>query len=1542
MLLTAYAVGQVSVGSAKAGSVTTGVGTAPVGAAQADFNNRCNATGVVRCSSVSGVGTVGSWNAYPINSAPPLPNVGGTGGFFDSLSASSGTNDGVTSGVPDATVYTVNGGSTKLYQPWNNGGANGGDVTLMPLQDTSVSFYEGSPSGKDYYVQFRKRFDTNMLTVLGGDSTTEGRKDWLATASSRYVSSSTYATMSSCGAFQWVGGDFKLINAPVFYLGCGAQGDYDGNQMNLFPTNDSSVALYQNAIGCTSDKTTTNQRNTITSISRDGSGTTTVVFTSALGAGFIPGASLQIVGTSNPDATVNTYTPFNGIFTIATVNTGTKTVTFAQQGVASSISGGTATGAIMNYNHCFNYQPNQWITFMYHFILGSDYIGNPSSKNYRRDSTVEVYAAYEGNPYQLLVAMPDVDLVLHDQGDVASTNKYNGTPVTPASNWWTSTGLTPSHFGINLLNYWNYRCQQATVTAVQRSSGVVKLTYNLPVVAGGTQGWNMGVGAVCPVIGDKISVTGVCTAAGCSAIDGGSFNTTYTICGTGTTGCSDPTASSLFAVQAGNDVSSTSTSSAGKIEDYRYDLNCNGGNCNQTSWITEFVVSTKFISNPKVCLGASICGGVNNVVTVNNPDPADHLLVTGVNTTTGAVSLSWRCNDATATYKIVRVSGDRYNNDVSQSTGAGWVTATQVGTAGACASQFGTQTFTDSPGNNTTQYSYAVIATNASGDSTRSGAVMNTPGIPSDVTATFVAANNVGLTWIPQQPASQTRFNVQRCTGVAGTGNCGFSDGAAGWANIATGGCSGDLGVGVTSCTDSETLTAGNTYVYRIRALYGSLVTKNNNSQTNSILGRTTYGGNNSASQITVTNTSFAGLPSGLGWFSLGNAGYAGGAYMDTALTTSPSDNTSPVYATTTGSATQCVLDNYDGTSYIFSGLSGSCGRAVRSQSSGVADTNRNFFYIWGGGHHDSADNSMWKVDLTTNPVILRRVKTVTTRDASNNLVFNGNAPQFNDGSACVNAVPMNNTSTSYTISSIVGAAGTCTVTTSTAHAFVTSTGNNLLWRANKSYVKITGTTNFNNSGNAYRVLTVPDNTHFTISCGATATESAGTASMVWSSCVADATTGLGCSPNAIHSTQSPVYWQDPSNHANDQFFKYGGSASCGPGDSTQNDAWTMPLNGGVTESNAWVANHMKTGYVGYTSTGAGFPIECEQDTTTKLVWCADHSGSSLLAYDYTGSALGTANKWYTAGSSWANGSQQSSIIWHNAADTQRFFFAFPGCMQSQIVSASGNGTTVTYTLNGAPDNVGLLYATNTGKWFFYNTGGYDGGPITTFTAATGTNPTVAVTDSRNVGTMTTGFGTWCPASSLSTAIYASDITSYAGSGSLARADWTDDTLNPTNIDQGSVGYNTCAEAFSGGQYISASQAPLQGTKSGTGYFPYSGGISPGVTLYTGSNITNSFQNGDIAIWPNQGNNVYDVTVDQSVAGHPKLVCRRLAFSGNGHGACTSPLNSDAPCNTNHRYDISSTMTTWGTWHRFSYYPQPDVFFLINDANQPARILRIH
>lgn len=1538
-------------------------------AAQADFDARCAAPGVIFCDSLSGLGTPGAWSPYPVN--PNLtPTVGV--GFPIGIGGKSGTNDGVTSTYPDATTFTVNRSSVHLHESWNNGQANGGDLYFQPKPDSSVLYYPGSPSGSEFYVSFRERMSLNAWTLTGGENTAEGQKHWLQTCAPWWIDINNYMICPELSDWQFVGGDFKQLRAPVMYYGASQGGTQDGGQMNIFPVN-SLGTLLQNAIGFTREKSISNQANNVVTDARDGAGNRTVTFSSTLGGGYVAGAWLGINGEPVWDRTVNTNVSGNGQFQIVSVNSGAKQVTVAQLGPAQSISPAGAIGYIIDKSHMWEYPHDEWFTTTYHVIQGLDYINN--SHNYRRRATIELWQAREGRPYQLVTSVTDTDLVLHDSGSSSSAgNRYHGSPVTPASGWWGLEGVNQGADAlIHMLQYWNYRCGLANVLSVSRAAGWAHLHYNTQSPGGITGAWGNGHGDTCPQPGDKVSVSGIAFDA--------SFNGVFTACNVTTTGCTaSPTGGDLYVQQVGlPDVPTTTAgATAGLIEDYAYDTNCNGGHCDVDQWRSEAVISTNLPSQPKACAGAAICGGVSGVVTVTAPDPATNLVVTAVNASTGEVDLQWKCNDPLATYKLFRATADKYVADYNQSTGGGWVTvlaAAPLGAAAACPARYGVQTFADTSALPGQQYSYLVVATSGGGDSTRSNAAMNTPGIPSDVVSTEIGPGNQLVTWSDNPPLVKTGANVQRCDGTAYPGSCPMTTNT-GWVTPGSGTCAAFVAAPATTCTDGDTLTAGHTFVYRVQNVNAAGATLSSGM---TAAGNTTYGGNTAAAQLTASSSAFLGLPSGsTGFFALGSAGYSVAPFMDTSLLSSPADNTSPTVSTPEGSANQCPIENFVNSAtqgaapaqkYPFNSV---CKNTINAQSSGVLDFVDHIFYGFGGGHDDLSSNWIYLLNLTTNPVVLRRAKAPTTplecgsfSSAHVCTCVDGTAdcadPLYSfAGPSSINALPPDEDQSSFAIANIscVDSSHASITLSSPAPKFVVNTGTQKQWLTGKGWAVIAGTVNFNTTANqANSVTAAPDSTHLTIAtskCGSSpAAETVGTASYTWSSCIADPTTGLGCAPNAIHSTQSLAFMQHPTDPTKNAMLVYSGSAASGPGNTTQNSESTIGTFGGINDSTPWVLNHMKSNYSGFSNTNASFEDYVQQNLVNGLAIEADHGANTVLAYDLYGT-VGAANKVYNiTPAGFTVGSQSSADIWYNnpsskAASTQELFFVVGGCWQVQVISTHAVSGVVTYTLNGSP-STGLNYGSSNGKWGFYGTG-FDKWGLTSFSTTTGTNPTVTDSGGTGTGDTTGGMGTWCPATgsgpgqnALSTGIFVADVSN--GASATTQQDWTNATFDPLNVDlNNSALGNTCAEAFSGGHYVSSTPwvGPLEGSKDAGGHFLANPGISPGFTFYDGPTIAGVISTGDFGIWPNEGQYFYAATVD--LANH-RLQCRRTFFAstGTGHGAgtCTgSFLNADVPCNTSNNSGFPNS--TWGTWHRLFYDKQADVWVLINAPDQPARILRLH
>jgi len=75
------------------------------------------------------------------------------------------------------------------------------------------------------------------------------------------------------------------------------------------------------------------------------------------------------------------------------------------------------------------------------------------------------------------------------------------------------------------------------------------------------------------------------------------------------------------------------------------------------------------------------------------------------------------------------------------------------------------------------------------------------------------------------------------------------------------------------------------------------------------------------------------------------------------------------------GSTTQmqnvCPPKDANGNSYNFPFY---CANDVRAWSGGIADTKRNRLIVWGGGHVDSSDNSVYSLSLSANPPAMTRI----------------------------------------------------------------------------------------------------------------------------------------------------------------------------------------------------------------------------------------------------------------------------------------------------------------------------------------------------------------------------------------------------------------------------------------------------------------------------------------------------------------------------------------------------------------------------------------
>jgi hypothetical protein len=195
--------------------------------------------------------------------------------------------------------------------------------------------------------------------------------------------------------------------------------------------------------------------------------------------------------------------------------------------------------------------------------------------------------------------------------------------------------------------------------------------------------------------------------------------------------------------------------------------------------------------------------------------------------------------------------------------------------------------------------------------------------------------------------------------------------------------------------------------------------------------------------------------------------------------------------------------------------------------------------------------------------------------------------------------------------------------------------------------------------------------------------------------------------------------------------------------------------------------------------------------------------------------------------------------------------------------------------------NTGLVFLSDAGAIYTYN---YQANTYSRITAPFGFTTDIylsgAIDPNRKLFVLVGGCtgGTCNPGSG----VFVADISNPA---STTQQDWTAATMTDPN----------CAEFLSGG---------VNPINSG----------NPGITFDSVAD--------DFVGWPNQGNNVYIMTLDTV---NKRLTCQKKTFA-NG------PPNSAQG---------ESPNTSWGTYGRFQYFPGLDAFVLVNDWNIPAYILRL-
>jgi Purple acid Phosphatase, N-terminal domain len=430
--------------------------------------------------------------------------------------------------------------------------------------------------------------------------------------------------------------------------------------------------------------------------------------------------------------------------------------------------------------------------------------------------------------------------------------------------------------------------------------------------------------------------------------------------------------------------------------------------------------------------------------------------------------------------------------------------------------------------------------------------------------------------------------------------------------------------------------------------------------------------------------------------------------------------------------------------------------------------------------------------------------------------------------------------------------------------------------------------------------------------------------------CLANSTTGFGCTPDSRHTTQGMQYLPGRTatgtidNTLDTWFLSNGGLV---PNGNSAKDTWTLGIGNGISNASQWRANYQMSNFT--LGAGVGQPEQFGNtsavDPRNSTVFMTDPGGGggatrALWMFDNFGT-VGAPNKWYraTAVDAFKNSTDGSAAIWHNAADNHSWFVYVGGCRQDPITSISRSGGTVTATINALVPSV----------WFASQRIYLGQVSDSSFNVGDGNNTystTATVTASGSSVTMTFPTGDLTSASSSGGFVYScqrssgpsyvnvngvnvADITDTAAtiSGTVIPAFWTDNTMDPNNLDVGGLGYNSCAEFLTGGSN------PLKTTS--TGY----GSQSPGF-------VVDGFT-GTIVGWPNEGPYVYEITPDPV---NSRLACRRISFS--------TPSSENPP-----NASVNGANSTWGTYGngKMSYIPDADAFLLCHAPNLPCEIMRL-
>ncbi|HWR15569.1 MAG TPA: putative Ig domain-containing protein [Terriglobales bacterium] len=338
---TTYTITVTGAGGSTTASTTVMVATAPPPSGSTAFDIKCSDPNVVNC----------------INFDSPFTSTREFG--IDAAST--------TKAVIDTSVYSSGSGSLRFDIPSDANANTSGSFHADFTSDLSTQFGETGSGGREFYLQWRQRFDPAMLTMKARN----GGGFKLAIFGEGDTATKT---AYSCTDNELVVQNYYQHGLPILYHSCGVK---DNSYQGLYPLTSGSYLL-QSGIGCAS-------------------------------------------------------------------STGTN---------------------------CSRFVGNEWMTFQLHMKFGKDY---RNDRNYRHDSTVELWVAREGQPSQLVVTMTDYDLIQH-AATAINTGKLWLLPY--------ETGRCPASF---------------TITSAVRTGG--KTTY--------TTSSHASQNGECILAGDQLNVAGV-------------------------------------------------------------------------------------------------------------------------------------------------------------------------------------------------------------------------------------------------------------------------------------------------------------------------------------------------------------------------------------------------------------------------------------------------------------------------------------------------------------------------------------------------------------------------------------------------------------------------------------------------------------------------------------------------------------------------------------------------------------------------------------------------------------------------------------------------------------------------------------------------------------------------------------------------------------------------------------------------------------------------------------------------------------------------